>query len=140
MYTGLKLGTIDCMTYTVVELQSANFKEVVKYIEPTPVGLGVNILYINMNAWNSLGPDLQKQVQTYADTNIPVLDEQLHQVELQSLDAAKQYGVKFVNWSDADMARFHAGQQAYWDTFASKSPLAADMVQTIRNFMKSKGR
>ena len=140
MYTALKLGTLDAIGWTLVELESAKYKEVVKYMMLPRIGLGVNIIYINMDDWNALGSGLQKQVQDYVDSKVLWLGEWLAGEEEKAVAAAKEYGVKFIKLTDADVARFNQVHRKHWDKLAQKSSLAAECVQINKDFVKSKRR
>ncbi|MEW6142214.1 MAG: TRAP transporter substrate-binding protein DctP [Chloroflexota bacterium] len=140
MYMGLKLGTIDAIVYTLMELKSMSFWEVVKYTVFPSKGAGNIALFINLDAWNSLPDDLKKTVNqalvdaapvvaaAYAKDDKPILDE-----------AVAKHGVKVVQLPDADAKALRAYAATLWDEEAKKSPASAKGVQMIKDWLKKEG-
>jgi len=140
MYTALKLGTLDGLSWTVGELEYAKFKEVVKYNLDLVLALAGDMVVINLDAWNALGPDLQKQVQDYYDSHLKKLGEHYAYYDMTSLAAAKEYGVVWTTLPDDEGKEFFSVQRRFWDQLATKSSLAAKAVEICWDFVKAKGR
>lgn len=139
LYTALKLGTLDGASYTNGELELSKHKEVVKYLMLPPMSIASCLAYVGMDTWNALGAELQKKIQDAADKAVIPLSEDCWNFEKEALAKAQEYGVKFIQLPDADVARLRELQQKNWAVMAAKSPLAAELVQIARDYVKSKG-
>lgn len=141
LYMGMKLGTIDGATWTLPELETANWKEVVHSVMLpyllSPVGCEV---LINMDSWNALPDDLKQTVENIAREYAPFTADEITQIGAEACAAAGEYGVEFVTIPEADqkILREAAGREA-WDNFAAKSDRCSEIVELLTEYLESKG-
>jgi len=140
IYMGLKLGTVDAIVYTLMELKSRSFWEVVDYAVLPSKGAGNVALYFSLESLNALPDDVKALVNealaeaapivaaAYAKDDAPILAE-----------AVADHGVKVVNLSDADAAALRAAAVKLWDEYGQTSPETAQAVQMIKDFLKQEG-
>jgi len=139
LYTAMKLGTINGMTWTVAELETTNLKEVVKHVTfPALLTPGTHLL-VNKKAWDALGSDLQRQIQDHVDANVYSLGVEYDRANDQALSAAKKYGVKVRTLPPAEIAKLRAASRSFWDEIEGLSPHSKKMVELYKAFMKEKG-
>lgn len=140
MYMAVKLGTIDGFVWTVAELEYFNFKEVVNYVMWPSLLVPAMQLLVNMDAWNALGPDLQRQIQDHIDTYIfEAITEEFVRYDTTSLAAAEDYGVQFITLTPAEAAKLMAAADDFWDEVAGMSPYAAEMIESYRDWLEYRG-
>lgn len=139
MYTAMKLGTIDGFTWTVTELEFASFKEVVKYVMWPSLLTPSMHLIVNMDAWNALGPDLQRQIQSYVDAHIFELTQEFESYDTKSLAAAKEYGVQFTTLPSAEVTKLKAAAKEFWNEVAGMSSYSAKIIESYRAWLEYRG-
>jgi TRAP-type C4-dicarboxylate transport system substrate-binding protein len=141
LYMAMKLGTIDGATWTLPELETAKWKEVVHTVMLpyllSPVGFEV---LVNMDSWNALPADLKQTVENIAKEYAPVTANDISKLGVDACAAAKDYGVNFVTLSDADQKILReAAKKMAWDKFAAKSERCSRIVKLLEDYLKSKG-
>ena len=140
MYTAMKLGTIDWHEWTIAELETLGWKEVTKTILISPpTSVGACNVFINLEAWEELGPQLQKKVQTMVIENLPKIAQKYVAENNKALEASKKYGVEFVKMSDADISKYTRLCVQQWDIMAKKNSRCAKAAEIVKSFVKSKG-
>jgi len=140
MYMGLKLGTIDGAIYSLAELETSKYKEVVKYINwPAVVDpLAVEFL-INKKAWDALSPDVQKVIEDTLVEIGPPMFKKYAESDNAGVEAAKQYGVQEVQLDEAELPKARAAAAEVWKDTAAKSDNAAKAVQMLKDYLATKG-
>ena len=138
---GMKLGTIDGVTWTLCELETSKFKEVVKSVMLpyllSPAGCEV---LVNMNSWKALPNNLKQTVESIAREYAPTTGADITNEDGKAVAAAKAFGVKFVTISNADQKRLReAARSESWRKLAEKSELSKKLVQRMEDYLKKKG-
>lgn len=140
-YTALQLGTIDGAVADVATLESLKLKEIIKYVVYPPVNFPNTGTYINLNSLKRLPEDLRAVV---TEGFIPFLTWYGHGVNVfyakAVANAERQYGLKRVFWSPADLERARAAGFALWDGLAAKSPAAAELIEMLKKQQRDLGR
>jgi len=140
LYMALKLGTIDGMTYSIPELKTMGFYEVVKYIYmPAPIRVGNIEMSISMSAWKALGPELQKEVQKVFEDVLYKMYTTSSDMEEDALNFFKSKGGAVVEWSANDMARMRTVYDKVWNEIAAKDARNAKAIEMLRDFIKAEG-
>lgn len=141
MYSAMKLGTIDWYEWTIAELETLGWKEVVQSVLISPITMiGVNNTLVNREAWEAIGPELQQKIQSALIDNVMDLGLQKNEMDDKAIAAAKEYGVEIVEMSEADKARFIIVCAETWDYTAEMSPRAAESVRIAKEYLRSLGR
>jgi len=140
MYTAMQLGTIDGHTWSIHGLRYYNMVETTDYImEPPFLKAGIHVV-VNLDEWNALGSDLQRQIQDHIDANIhevyAEIDDLCAEIEVE----AEAAGVQFITLPDDDVAEMKALAAAFWDEVAGASSLAAEAVQLYKDWLEAAGR
>ena len=116
------------------------WKEVTKtlLISP-PTFVGSCNVFINLKAWEALGPELQQKIQTTVIDNLLEIGQKYVDENTKALEASKKYGVEFVKMSDADVAKFTQLCVEDWGNLAKINPRCAKAAEIVKTFVKSKG-
>lgn len=135
LYSALRLGAIDGITWTLGEIESTNLKEVVKFVmQPKLLTPGTHLI-INKNRWDELPEQMRADVlMALEEAQLPSA-QAYNDVDALAVAAAKDYGVKFVELDAASLTKLQAASQSFWDEVAGASPAAAKMVATYRSFL-----
>ena len=137
MYSAMKLGNIDWFQWTLAELESTKLKEVVKYVVIEPrIYLPNTAIYVNLKAWNKLGPELQNSINDYIEKNIIEVGFRYRDVEEDACQKAQAYGVKFIKMEKSEADKYYDACSKVWDNIAKMSPRCAKGIDIIRNFSK----
>lgn len=139
MYMGLKLGTIDGLTWTTDTLEFANFKEVVKYVMFPILLRPTTHFSVNMDRWNEIGPDLQKKIQDGVNNHLMDWSRAYDDLCKKSYDASVKYGVKLNTLPDSEVAKMKVAANDFWKEVAGMSPSAAEMIDKYRAWQKANG-
>jgi len=141
IYTAMKLGTVDAYNWTYGELETGGFKEVTKYVVIYPhIFQTASDVYVNMKAWQALGPELQEKVQKgFDEANYQIGAEDAAYDEA-GIEAAKKYGVQIVTFPEEEALKYDKLARSFWAKKAEASPSATKAMEIVINFLKSKGR
>jgi TRAP-type C4-dicarboxylate transport system substrate-binding protein len=139
MYSAIKLGTIDGMTWTMSELEVSNLKEVVKHVMMPPLLTPGTHIVINKKAWDDIGPELQRAVQNHVVANQIDLSRQYAENDQKAMRAAQEYGVQFTTLPPEDVAKMKAASEGFWDEIAGLGPHAKQMVESYRAYKTYRG-
>lgn len=139
MYSAMRLGTIDGMTWTMSELEVGNMKEVVKHVMLPPLLTPGTHVIINKAAWAEIGTDLQRAIQDRIVANQIQLSKKYAENDQKAMVAAREYGVKFNELPAEDVARMKAAAKGFWDEVEGMSPYAAKMIKSYRAYMDYRG-
>jgi len=63
MYISLQKGVIDGISFPYDIFPSYQVQEITKYVTEINLGRNLNFVVMNVNTWNSLPPDIQKQME-----------------------------------------------------------------------------
>ena len=140
IYMGMKLGTIDGMIYSLAELETAGYKEVVKYINwPATVDPNSVEFDISLKSWNALPPDVQKTIEdTLVEIGPPMAKEYIAE-DHKGVEAAVKVGVQEIHMDPSEVPKARAAAVKVWADFAARSPRTAQCVQMLKDFLVTKG-
>lgn len=141
MYSAMKLGTIEWHGWSVAELEMMGWKEVTKslVIDP-PMKIAANNVYVNLEAWEALGPELQEKlnwavIHASVDWGLEYRDE-----NYKAIAASEEYGVEIIKFSAADKAKYIELCVEDWDRIAAMSPRNAECIELAKEWMRKIGR
>jgi TRAP-type C4-dicarboxylate transport system substrate-binding protein len=138
LYMALQMGTVNGMLYTLPELVSLKYGEVIKYVLMPSVGVCGGSYIVNKKSWEALPADLQvKMKQLVKDAVVPVGDFMLKK-DAEALDTVAAQGVKVNTLSDTEVARWRTIAIKYWDEVAAKSPEAGQLVKIVKDYYAAK--
>jgi len=140
LYMGLKLGTLDANIYSVPELKTLNLYEVADYVYlPAIVPVITVNMSFNLDAWNSLSPEMQNELNAIMDEINPQMYNAIAQEETVGLDFFKENGGTIVEWTPAQMDELNQAAWDSWDDVAAVNAKAAEAVDMFRDFLKAEG-
>jgi TRAP-type mannitol/chloroaromatic compound transport system substrate-binding protein len=141
-YMALQRGTIDGTVYVTLALTAQKLNEVVNFVYYPGFLKPTTDLYVNLQAWNGLSPDLQKALQESIDVMLEDMDKGYDQEDalglMNSLIAGRLKGA--LRFSDEDVAKLRAMGVKVADEVATKTPLCKEMVDIVKKFLKDKGK
>jgi len=138
LYMALKLGTLDGCVYSEPELKSLSLYEVVNYVYHPSIQevLTVNIT-VNLDAWNSLPPDMQDEINAIMDEINPKMKEALTAEEVVGIEFFKEHGGTVIDFTPAQAAEVRRISRGTWDEIGATSERTAQAVEMLRNFLKA---
>ena len=138
IYMALKLGSIAGTQYSLPELVTMGFCEVVKYCIPCVMAGSPQDFIFNIDAWEALPEDIQQNLYTALQEFFWDLYAASEKAEETVYDDASEYGVEFVELTDEAKAGFISkGNQVLGDMQA-KYPDISDGFQLILDWANSK--
>ena len=139
MYSAMKLGTIEWHEWSVAELETLGWKEVTKSFVLQPIlKPASNDIFVNLKAWEALGPELQKKIEDAVIHGLVDLGLEYRDTNAKALIAAEEYGVEMIRMSPADCARFKDLCVKDWDSIATISPRCAECIEIAKEWLKKK--
>jgi TRAP-type C4-dicarboxylate transport system substrate-binding protein len=140
IYMALKLGTLDGIVYSMAELDSANYKEVVKYVNfPAVIDPLCVEWIINLKSWKALSADVQKTIDDTLVEIGPSIATKYLKADMQGLEAAKKVGVQEVHMEPGEIPKARQAGVKVWDEMAKKSPRTAKAIQMLKDYLATKG-
>jgi TRAP-type C4-dicarboxylate transport system substrate-binding protein len=138
VYMALTMKTIDgCVTGINPHMQLKHY-EVCKYgLWPPLVGSALHDLYINLNTWNSLPPDLQKAITKACAEWTDVTAEAWAKFSLQNKENLTSKGVQ---WMDVDdRAWLQKEAMELWKEVAARDEASAKGIKILTDYLKEAG-
>ncbi len=140
LYMALKLGTLDGCVYSEPELKYLSLYEVVNYIYHPSIQEVINVdITVNLDAWNSLPPDIQDEIEAIMDEINPQMCRAIMAEEAVGQEFFKEHGGTVVDFTPAQAAEVRRISRGSWDEIGATSPRAAQAVEMLRNFLKAEG-
>jgi TRAP-type C4-dicarboxylate transport system substrate-binding protein len=140
LYTTLQRGTVDGVIYPFYTLDTYKLHEVVTTIVlpglHTPSISGV---YLNLDFWKSLTPDLQSAVEKAGLETMLASAKGSDRWDKEALEYAQKHGLKVVTLPDSDVANLKKACASVWDSVAEATPLCKEIVEMYRSYLKGKG-
>jgi TRAP-type mannitol/chloroaromatic compound transport system substrate-binding protein len=141
MYSAMRLGSIDWHEWTIAELETLGWKEVTKVVLVSPVTqVGACNTFVNLKAWEALGPELQEKIQSRVLAGMDDLARAYIEENNKAIAASKEYGVKFIEMSETDKARYTKLCVEDWASLGEKNPRCAKALEILKDWMRKKGR
>jgi len=142
IYLALATGVVDASMYGGASaFWALGLHEVAKYItEPGWAYPTQNDFFVNMDAWNELPDDL-KEMLTMANflRGQHVVMEYTADDLLAEARMQKEWGVTVCRWDEEALAEATVAALPFWDEAAAKSPMAAEVVNLYKDYMKEHG-
>jgi TRAP-type C4-dicarboxylate transport system substrate-binding protein len=140
LYTTLQRGTVDGVIYPFYTLDTYKLYEVVNHIVlpglHTPSISGV---YLNLDFWKSLTPELQAVVEKAGRETMFASAKGSDQWDKEAIEFAKRHGVRVVTLPESDVASLKKACGSIWDSVAESTPLCKEIVGMKRTYLKAKG-
>jgi TRAP-type C4-dicarboxylate transport system substrate-binding protein len=140
-YVALQRGTVDATVYPVFVLDAYKINEVIRYvILPSIISPPTTNIFINMNEWNSLGPDLQKAVLEASDDHQVPMNERYLREGYVAVGRLLMRGIgEAIVLPEAEVKKLRQTAFEVRDEAAAKSPRCKELVNIVKQFMKDKG-
>jgi len=136
LYTALERGTVEGTVFPMDAFVSYKLQEVVKYHVVYGLGLGLNVMAMNLKTWNSLPPDVQK---AFDDNNAwaqQLMFDKFHEYTLEAVDVCKAANNEFITLSPEESTRWGEALQPVADEWAknmnAKGLPGTEMVNELR--------
>lgn len=140
IYMGLKLGTIDGMIYSMAELQTSGYKEVVKYINwPAVIDPNCVEFDISLKSWKALPPDIQKTIEDTLVEIGPSMAKKYIAEDHSGVEAALKVGVQEIQMDASEIPKARQAAVKVWGDFAGRSPRTAKTIQMLKDYLATKG-
>ncbi len=139
VYMALMLGTIE--GYCTGRGQQWDYRghEVCEYYYMPGVGAAAGLAMANMDAWDSLPPDLQQAiwdaVRVHAGWMIYGYDPIYVDVAMKWFDG---YGLERIVWGPEIVNALHEAAKEVWDEFAAESPASAEAMNIVTDYLEKK--
>jgi len=139
MYMALQLGTVDAYATCPGIMYDMKGHEVCEYYYMPTAGGSAGTTIMNLDAWNSLTPDLQQAMKDAAYIHCawtlfyykPVYNDQ-------ALTWFDNYGLERITWSDEIQAVMIEKAEAIWDDLAEKDAASAEVINIIKGYLAKK--
>ena len=113
--------------------------EVVKYVTLPPLYMVNNVFTVNLKKWNSLPADLKTALNNWAKTETQTVGQAVVDYKKKSLEAAKKYGVQFVDLPLAEMAKMReAAEASSWTEWAKQDKHFAEGMKIVKDYYSKK--
>jgi len=140
LYMALKLGTLDGCVYSEPELETLSLYEVVNYVyHPAIQEILVVDITVNLDAWNSLSPELQNEINAILDEINPQMAQAYVAKAEEGIKFFQEHGGTVVDFTPAQAAELRRISRASWDEIGAMSERTAQAVELLRNFLKAEG-
>ena len=143
VYTALETGLVDAIERLNVKSNyDEGYHEVTKYIlypsfhAPT----GVQELAVNMDVWNTLPDNLKAIYHSYAIAANRFFYLGTLAQEFSALKLMQDYGLEWNQLSAADMAQTRVIGIEVAEEWATKSPLASEVINSVFDYLKAVGK
>lgn len=140
IYMSLQRGTVDGVVYPYYTLSTYKLYEVIKYaILPgfhTPAMTG---LYLNLDFWKSLTPELQAALNKAGIETFYASSLKSPEWDQSALKAAEGKGVKVMELSQADVAKVRKMCMPLWDKVGGATPMSKELVDLLKSYLQKKG-
>jgi TRAP-type C4-dicarboxylate transport system substrate-binding protein len=119
VFPALKQGVVDGtdQTENVTRLRLA---DVCKYYTRTKHMVGLFFLVVNKKWWNALDDDLRQSMALIIRKNVAKARQASVELTKKAPEALKAKGVKVMDLSPTEMAKFKASQKSVWKKFESE--------------------
>jgi TRAP-type C4-dicarboxylate transport system substrate-binding protein len=140
VYMALQLGTINA--YLTVRGVQYVWKghEVCDYYYFPSTGSGTNSILVNLDAWKSLTPELQGQIQQAAEMHagwmlysyVPVYCEQ-------ATNWFDNYGLERIDWGPEVVDAMYKEAETCWEDFAEADPpVSRQLIDIVTGYLAKK--
>lgn len=141
VYTALATGVVDgAVCGSTGETFDLKLFEMAKnYMAPEVVPAQICPVLVNMKAWKSLPPDLQKIIEIAARQHSQYMEIEMWHQDSHAWEVMRKAGVVQNTLSDEDQAYLRKVGEAIWDEIAANDPVSKKMVGILKDYMKFLG-
>ena len=142
VYMGLMMGTIDAAAAGSImeEYDIKLYESCPYYLRPDLVSNQVGPVVVNMDAWNSLTPDLQEII-------ISAAKAWARNIEMREWEACITDWVDWeTNWDgekcyipDSELPEVYAAAARVWETYGAATPACGEMIEILSDYMRDLG-
>lgn len=141
VYQSLEKGVIDGVFMATSPLSDFKWNEVVEYALWPPFATGGTVdIIVNLDAFNSLTPDLQKIfIDTAREMNATHMIPYTRRISTKTIENAKLKGVEFIALSESEKEKFREASIGMWDFVENINGNTAFQMEQIKNYLDAKG-
>ena len=138
IYMALKLGTIEGTQYSLPELVTMGFREVVKYCIPCVMAGSPQDFIFNIKAWEALPKETQGELRKALHEFFWTLYAASEKLEASVYDESTKYGVEFIELTEEQKAGFiNVGKKLLVD-MQDKYPSVAEGFKLVLDWNNKK--
>lgn len=142
VYTNLQKGVLDGVVGSWATVQSMKFYEVAKFVTDVPIYSPFAVRAINLKTWNSLPPDIQKQIDSAGGFERSKIFSKAQYDDAVKVVKAAGYDVKEYAPPDSELARWQDAAKPVWQKWVSDMqkaghPEAQDILNTALELIKT---
>lgn len=141
VYTGMRQGVVDGAMLPLYTLDSYKLKEVAaSYTYPKLTDAGVVMLYMNLDRWNELPPDLQKAMIDASKEEGKRVADYLNENDLKMFQLAKEQNIERIELSASDVKAYRNLTDKLWDRWLDNCEKQGTGAQAreVSEIMKSR--
>ena len=142
VYMGLSNGTADGVVMGFSTLDDFQLKEVLDYVVEPPFYSGVlSTFYCNLDAWNSLTPELQQIVKDCAkEASLEHLWPASKEVAAKLYnETIPQAGMSVTTLPDSEVQKLKDASASVWDSIEAASERNGEMMALVKEYLDAKG-
>ena len=125
VFTALKTGVMDAQENPLIQIYSAKFQEVQKYLSMTSHVYTPAYVLVGKEKWDALPKDQRDAIAAVAKETQPYVYEQAAKFDSELLGKLKGAGMQV---NDPDRAAFVAASKAIYEEFSKAVPRAKEMI------------
>jgi tripartite ATP-independent transporter DctP family solute receptor len=125
VFTALKTGVMDAQENPLIQIYSAKFQEVQKYLTMTSHVYTPAYVLVGKEKWDGLPKDQRDAIQTIAKETQAYVYEQAAKFDVELLGKLKSAGMQV---NEPDRAAFVAASKAIYEEFSKAVPRAKEMI------------
>ena len=125
VFTALKTGVMDAQENPLIQIYSAKFQEVQKYLTMTSHVYTPAYLLVGKEKWDGLPKDQRDAIQAIAKETQAYVYEQAAKFDIELLGKLKSAGMQV---NEPDRAAFVAASKAIYEEFSKAVPRAKEMI------------
>ena len=125
VFTALKTGVMDAQENPLIQIYSAKFQEVQKYLSLTNHVYTPAYVVVGKEKWEKMPKDQRDQIEAIAKETQAYVYEQAAKFDTDLLGKLKAAGMQV---NDPDRAAFVAASKAIYDEFSKAVPRAKEMI------------
>lgn len=142
VYTALEKGVIEAADYTVFATNHVQgMHRFARYpIYPGFHSLPMVEISLNRELWQSLPDDLQQLLHQSVVQLAEDMVAELDQKDQQALaEARRDDSIEIIDWSATERAKFRTIARAQWQDWASRSPMAQAVYDSVSEYLDRHG-
>jgi tripartite ATP-independent transporter DctP family solute receptor len=124
VYSALQTGVIDAQENPLLTTVLMKFPEVTKYVTNTQHSLTENIIIVNPEFWQQIGPENQQILREAAKvatevnrTHNAAIKQKLPKLDISIAEYCEQNGVEVINLTDAEREEFRTAMVPVWNKY-----------------------